>query len=85
MTLYSNAMEQPQKNKFSRWNFLTIIIFELVSVDLTIYEIFENMRSASGNYFYMALIVVLSMIVFFFLRWIGREAFDVILELNKQT
>ncbi len=43
------------------------------------------MRSASGNYFYMALIVVLSMIVFFFLRWIGREAFDVILELNKQT
>ena len=78
-------MEQPPKNKFSRWNFLTIIIFELVSVDLTIYEVFENLRIGMNNGYYMVYVVILAFILFIFLWLIGHEAFEVLLKVSDKT
>ena len=78
-------MEQPPKSKFSRWNFLTIIIFELVSVDLTIYEVFENLRTGMNNGYYMASIFLLSVVLFFFLWLIGHEAFGILLKISDKS
>lgn len=74
--------EQQVKTKFTRWNFLTIIVFELVSVDLTIYEIFENLRAGLTDAYYMTLVVVVSFIVFTFLWLIGHEAFEVLIKVS---
>ena len=78
-------MEQPPKSKFSRWNFLTIIIFELVSVDLTIYEVFENLRTGMNNGYYMTSIFLLSVVLFFFLWLIGHEAFAILLKISDKS
>ncbi|MEM3829805.1 MAG: hypothetical protein QXP36_11405 [Conexivisphaerales archaeon] len=78
-------MEQQPKAKFSRWNFLTVIIFELVSVDLTIYEIFENLRAGMNNEFYVVFVTILALIVFFFLWLIGREAFGFLLRVSDRS
>ncbi|MCL5408233.1 MAG: hypothetical protein M1518_02580 [Candidatus Thermoplasmatota archaeon] len=78
-------MDQQTKSKPSRWNFLTVIIFELVSVDLTIYEIFENLKIYPSNEFNATIVMILSVVVFFFLWLIGREAFEVLLKLREQT
>lgn len=78
-------MEQPLKTKFSRWNFLTIIIFELVSADLTVYEVFENLRTGMNNGYYMVYVVILAFIVFIFLWLIGHEAFEVLLKISDKS
>jgi hypothetical protein len=78
-------VDQQTKSKPSRWNFLTVIIFELVSVDLTIYEIFENLKIYPSNEFNATIVMILSVVVFFFLWLIGREAFEVLLKLREQT
>lgn len=59
-----------------RNDFLIIVIYELISCDVAIYEVFYNLEKGSGNAVYQAYVIVLSMIVFFFLWLIGHEAFD---------
>lgn len=78
-------MDQQVKAKFSRWNFLTIIIFELVSVDLTIYEVFENLRVGMNNGYYMVYVMIIAFIVFFFLWLIGHEAFEILLKVSDKS
>ena len=74
--------EQQVKTKFTRWNFLTVIIFELVSVDLTIYEIFENLRAGLTDEFYVTVVGLVSFTVFFFLWLIGHEAFEFLIKVS---
>lgn len=59
-----------------RNDFFIIVIYELISCDVTIYEVFYNLEKGAGNGLYQAWVIILSVIVFFFLWLIGHEAFE---------
>ena len=68
------GIEKERQKK--RNDFFIIVIYELISCDVAIYEVFYNLEKGSGNEVYQTFVIVLSMIVFFFLWLIGHEAFE---------
>ena len=65
-----------EKKLKKRNGFFIVVIYELISCDGTIFEVFYNLENGAGNPLYQAYVIGLSVIVFFFLWLIGHEAFE---------
>ena len=65
--------------------FIFIVIFELISADITVYEVFTNLQAGLNNSTYLAAVVVIAIIVFIFLLIVGYEAFEFLLNLEKAS
>ncbi len=66
-----------EKQEFKKRNgFFIVVIYELISCDVTIFEVFYNLENGAGNPLYQVWVIILSVIVFFFLWVIGHEAFE---------
>ena len=57
-----------EKQEFKKRNgFFIVVIYELISCDVTIFEVFYNLENGAGNPLYQVWVIILSVIVFFFL------------------
>lgn len=64
--------------------FIFIVVFELTSADITVYEVFTNLQAGLSNPGYLVAIIIISLMVFIFLYGVGAEAFEFLLKLEQQ-
>lgn len=78
-----NGMEATgSKRRIPKPNFITLVLLELTSADLTVYEAYLNLREAQSNFYDDLLVIVMTAFVFTFLLILGYLAFEFLKNLN---
>ena len=81
-TIVSPIRGPNHKRRIPKPNFITLVILELTSADLTVYEAYLNLRGAQSNFYDALLVIIMTAFVFTFLLLLGYLAFEFLKNVN---